>query len=81
MSHFFPCYPKTLYVQTWPIIWFDDISNLSDSIINECELDCRMRFKSNAEKGKQITKEFLSLCGVDAMCTINDNPNGKEPVV
>ncbi|CAN1182211.1 hypothetical protein LINPERHAP2_LOCUS35852 [Linum perenne] len=43
MSHFFPCYPKTLYVQTWPIIWFDDISNLSDSIINECELDCRMR--------------------------------------
>ncbi|CAN1332629.1 hypothetical protein LINPERPRIM_LOCUS35775 [Linum perenne] len=34
MSSFFPCHPKTLFLHTWLIIWFDDLSNHLDSIEN-----------------------------------------------
>ncbi|CAN1332630.1 hypothetical protein LINPERPRIM_LOCUS35775 [Linum perenne] len=34
MSSFFPCHPKILFLHTWLIIWFDDLSNHLDSIEN-----------------------------------------------
>ncbi|CAN1181925.1 hypothetical protein LINPERPRIM_LOCUS40582 [Linum perenne] len=34
---------KTLRLQTWPIVWFDDLYDLLDSIRNECESDCIFR--------------------------------------
>ncbi|CAN1347775.1 hypothetical protein LINPERPRIM_LOCUS41243 [Linum perenne] len=37
MSSFFRCHPSTSCLQTWPNIWFDDISALLDSIRSECE--------------------------------------------
>ncbi|CAN1138491.1 hypothetical protein LINPERHAP2_LOCUS10721 [Linum perenne] len=43
MSSFFPCHPKILCLHTWPIILFDDLSNLLHSIKNGCESDCRFR--------------------------------------
>ncbi|CAN1189160.1 hypothetical protein LINPERPRIM_LOCUS35785 [Linum perenne] len=34
MSSFFPCHPKILFLHTWLIIMFDDLSNHLDSIKN-----------------------------------------------
>ncbi|CAN1787889.1 hypothetical protein LINPERHAP1_LOCUS17833 [Linum perenne] len=43
MSSFLPCHPIILCLHTWPIILFDDLSNLLHSIKNGGESDYRFR--------------------------------------
>ncbi|CAN1154124.1 hypothetical protein LINPERPRIM_LOCUS40970 [Linum perenne] len=51
MSHFFPCHPNTLCLQTWLYISLDNIYDLLDSIRSGCESDCRfMRWNGRLRK-------------------------------